>query len=118
MITKLFLVQCSMGKETLTFSYNWNNKLDCNSFTTIRLEWPEMYQVGMVKDVQLKGEDKGKAQIMAIKPFYLSQLNEFIARLDTGYGVEECTNIIRRMYPKVNFDTKRIYLILLSKLVT
>lgn len=98
------------------FSYNWNNKLGCNSFTTIRLHQPNKYQLNQVYQIKLKGEYLFDAQIIAIKPFMYNNLNEFIAHLDTGYSAEECKNIILKMYPNVNFETTTISLILLHKI--
>lgn len=97
----------------LIFSYNWNNKLDCNCFTTIRLDGK--WQVGQKVIIKLKGADKGKATIKEVKPFYLKNLNPYISFLDTGYDVTECRNIILRMYPKINFDSKKLALILIVK---
>lgn len=99
----------------ISFSFNWNNKLDCSAFTTIRLDQPNKYRVGDVHEITIKGESKGEARIESIKRFMLADLNEFIARLDTGYSVEECRNIIIRMYPKVDFTRMKLMLILLVK---
>lgn len=102
--------------EDLFFSYNWNNKLDCRAFTTIRLFNPGKHVVGARFRVMLKRtENKGQVTLTAVKPFLLEQLNPFIAFLDTGYSVEECRNIIEKMYPKIDFKTKRLALILLVK---
>lgn len=101
--------------ENIPFSYNWNNKLDCGAFTTIRLYNPNKHFVGNHVRPSLKGADKGAAVIMAVKTFYLHQLNPFISYLDTGYSVEECTRIIRTMYPAVDFAQKKLALILIVK---
>lgn len=91
-------------KRQLKFTYNWNNKLDCVCFTTLRLSgnWEE----GMEVDVWLKGKDgwiaKGPAVILDKKTFHLNSINEFIARLDTGYSAEQCKTIVRKMYKKEN----------------
>jgi hypothetical protein len=102
--------------EDLFFSYNWNNKLDCKAFTTIRLFNPGKHVVGVKYRVMLKRtENKGVGVIRSVKPFLLEQLNPYISYLDTGYPVEECRNIILKMYPKIDFTTKKLALILIVK---
>lgn len=94
--------------KEITFSYNWNKKLDCRCFTTLRLS--DNYKVGQQYKVILKsGKDvtaKGVAQIVEIKRLSLDQINNFIAHIDTGYSVKECIEIIARLADskiKINF---------------
>lgn len=101
--------------ETIPFSYNWNNKLDCKAFTTIRLYNPNKHFEGNQVNIWLKGGARGTGTIKAVKPFLLEKLNPFISYLDTGYSVEECRNIILKMYPSINFQTKQLALILIVK---
>ena len=102
--------------KTITFSYNWNNKLGCKAFTTIRLYNPNKYKIGETYKINLKKECIGAGKIIAIKNFMLKELNEFIAHIDTGYSKEECEKIIRRMYEtKVNLSTVLFSLILIQK---
>lgn len=88
--------------RALKFSYNWNNKLHCKCFTTIRLSGK--WQKGEIVNVFLKDGsnwiDKGKGQIIDIKSFQTSSINEYVARLDTGYSAAECKKIIQSMYKK------------------
>lgn len=100
--------------EALKFSYNWNNKLDCKAFTSLRLS--DRFQVGQEYKIELRGkgghyESKGVAKIQEIRQFKLAQLNAFVAYLDTGYSLQECKDILMRMY-KVDWDSKLIKLIL------
>jgi hypothetical protein len=102
--------------QQITFSYNWNNKLDCTAFTTLRLRNDQRYQPGYQYEINLKGESKGIGEITSVKNFYLDQLNPFIAYLDTGYDVAKCREIILRMYPKVDFNRTMLSLILIRKI--
>lgn len=97
----------------LKFSYNWNNKLDCKAFTTLRLS--DRFKVGQQYEIILKDESKGIAMVKDVRYTLLNQINEFVARIDTGYSMGECRNILTRMYKNKNVDweTKRISLILL-----
>jgi hypothetical protein len=101
--------------ETISFSYNWNNKLDCKAFTTIRLLQPEKYRTGETYLITLKRKELFQAKIIKIKAFWFNDLNEFIAHLDTGYDKMECAGIILKMYPNVDFLNKQLSLILLKK---
>lgn len=101
--------------ETIPFSYNWNNKLDCKAFTTIRLYNPAKHKPGTKVDPVLKGVSKGVGTIVDVKPFLLEQLNPYMSYLDTGYSVEECKKIIVRMYSSIDFKTKKLAFILIVK---
>lgn len=100
--------------KTIIFTYNWNNKLNCKAFTSIRVS--DAYQVGEQYKVLLKnGKDihaMGVAQVIAVKTFWLHELNDFISHLDTGYSVDQCQQIIHRMHPKVDFDETKLRLLL------
>lgn len=98
----------------ITFSYNWNNKLDCNAFTTIRIHKPTKYIVGTIYQIDFK-LPFCIAQIVAIKQFKLSQLNEFMAMIDTGYSVQETIAIIKKIYPNVDYENQLFDFILLKK---
>ncbi len=90
----------------LDFGTNWNNKLNCCVFTTIRLYNPIKYCVGNRFDVRLKGQHKGYAILLEVKKIYLDQINEFTARIDTGYSAEECRKMIETMYKNRRVDWK------------
>jgi len=100
---------------TIPFSYNWNNKLDCKAFTTIRLYNRNKNIPRTPVQIWLKGGARGTGVIMEVKPFLLANLNPFMSYIDTGYSVEECRNIIVKMYPTVNFQTKKLAFILIVK---
>ena len=102
--------------KQIIFTYNWNNKLNCKSFTSLRVSG--IYTVGDQYKVLLK-EGKnihamGVAEVIAIREFWLHDMNEYISYLDTGYSVEQCQQIILRMHPKVDFDNVKLRLLLLK----
>jgi hypothetical protein len=101
--------------ETIDFSTNWNNKLQCHAFTTIRLFNPNKYRVNSVYRIERNKHFLMQAAIIAIKPFMLHDLNDFMAYLDTGYNASECKLIIQRMYSKVDFSKTQLSMILLVK---
>lgn len=101
--------------RAISFSYNWNKKLDCEAFTTIRLYQPEKYCIGEQYEIQLKKQKLFEGVIIDVKKFMLKDLSNFIAYLDTGYSKENCQSIIQTMYKQVDFNTQALSLILIHK---
>lgn len=100
--------------KELNFSYNWNNKLDCKAFTTLRLS--DRFKLNDMIEIKLKKKKYGFGQIVGIKHFYLHDINSFIAYLDTGYDSFECQNILRKMYKNVDWRTQKINFYLIKKI--
>lgn len=104
-----------MSKDTINFSSNWNNKLACKFFTTIRLKNDNKYAHNKVYTIHLQRKPLKRAEIIDIKHFTLNQLTEIIASLDTGYCLEETKTMLTQMYSKkVNVNTHPFSLILLK----
>lgn len=102
--------------KIINFSYNWNNKLNCKSFTTLRLS--HKYSTGDKVEITLKNKFHCNAEIIDIKRFHLENINNYVAYLDTGYDEIECQNILKKMYKNKNidWDNQNIYFILLKKI--
>lgn len=97
-----------MKQLNLTFSHNWNNKLFCKCFTTLRLWNEKKYQVGNTYAVYLKDEYLGEAEMISIRKTKRAKLNQFVCGLDTGYSVAETQQILGRMY-KQNADNDLMF---------
>lgn len=99
----------------LNFSYNWNNKLECKAFTTIRLS--SKYNKNEKVIVQLNKVDKFEARIVDVRHFKIDKINEFVAMIDTGYSAAETKDILKKMYSKKNIDwlSRDVYLYLVKK---
>ena len=105
--------------QRIDFSYNWNKKLDCNAFTTLRLS--PRFQVGEEVEVFLNSARRaGRYRIAGKKELKLDTLNDYHAYVDTGYNAEECKNILRKMYKnKVqDWNAQPIYFYLIVKFKT
>ena len=108
-------------KNIIKFSYNWNNKLSGQAFTTIRLKDDSRFIPGQTYEIFLKHGKEERffcyAMIEAIKNLRLSEITTFMARLDTGYSREECIRIIQTMYKNVvkDWNTQQLMFILLVK---
>lgn len=92
-------------EKQLTFSYNWNHKLDCNYFTTIRVDAAK-FIVGEIWEIILHGKypRSFKAELVKVTRVNPKQLNSTMLMLDTGYPEHEALNILRKMY-KDKFDS-------------
>lgn len=97
----------------LKFSTNWNNKLSCTAFTTIRLK-NEKYRKDELFDIILKTEKMGTARIMAVYSLLPEKLNEQVCLCDTGYSKAETIEIIRKMYKNIDFSITEIMVIVLK----
>lgn len=90
--------------ETVKFSYNWNNKLNCKAFTTLRLHNPRKYIPG-VQYLITDGKHQFVAVLKTLRTFGINHLNDFVCHIDTGYDRQQTISILRRMYPKMDLDT-------------
>lgn len=82
------------------FKTNWNNKLDCTCFTSLRLSGS--FEVGQIVEVFCNGNIKGAATVIDKKRLEsIESINDWVAYLDTGYNAIQCRDIIRKMYPKI-----------------
>lgn len=102
--------------EKLEFSTNWNNKLECKCFTTIRIYKQTKHFRGNQFEVFLQRKFKTKANVLGTIITKLDQLNDYVCYLDTGYNKEETTAIFRKMYPHIDFKTQKICILLLQKI--
>lgn len=91
----------------LDFSHNWNGKLHGKAFTTIRLWNEKKYRLEKEYDVYVGSFRRGRAKLISIKRIKLHQINEHIARLDTGFSATECREMFRTMYKNKNIDWEK-----------
>lgn len=108
--------------ERLNFSCNWNRKLDCDVFSTIRLWNPPKHfegkQVEVYDNSVSPARYKGRAVYVIVSEFTLRQLKPAAAMLDTGYDLEQTKSIIRTMYNKKvpNVETQPFAYCILQKI--
>ncbi len=100
--------------DKLNFSYNWNNKLDCFVFTSIRLATGK-YRLGETYQVFLKGSHYCNVKLIDVAVITLDKLKPWIAYLDTGYDLKEAKAIIQKMYPDVNWNTQLVAVLLFKR---
>ena len=97
-------------KRKISFSKNWNKKLNCDFFTTIRLytgsKW-EYYESnlstsdGLVYwDVILMGKKQFEAILVDIQIIQLGDIPEWLTLIDAGIYKDEFKELMIRMYSK------------------
>lgn len=90
--------------KSIEFSTNWNNKLNNNFFTTIRLNNAGKYQVGDCFKIISKQKYLYDALIVGIRYSKIEDLPEFTCYTDTGYSKSETIKLLKNMYSKKNID--------------
>lgn len=90
--------------DIIKFSYNWNNKLNCKAFTTLRLHNQTKYRVGKLFEIELNGKPMGKAILQEVRTASLKHLNEFVCFIDTGYSRAQTIGMLQKMYPKIDLN--------------
>lgn len=101
----------------IKFSTNWNNKLSCDYFTTIRLASPK-YQVDKIYIIELKGKALKHVRMIEGRIITMAQMNEWVTRLDTGYDCKKFYDLFNRMYPNTDWTTQRLVLCLFETIPT
>lgn len=86
---------------TTDFSQNWNGKLSCDVFGTIRRHNPGKYEVGVLHTITLKKVFFKEARIVKIVELAYWMINDVVAMLDTGYFEEDFRKIFGKMYPDI-----------------
>ena len=101
----------------LKFNKNWNRKLDCENFTTFRLNG-DYHRKGQVYDIELNGTAIGRGICLDKKVLKLEQVNDWIAALDAATDAKGFKEIVKVMYKnKVpDVDTADFCLLLIKKL--
>ncbi|WP_026994680.1 hypothetical protein [Flectobacillus major] len=97
----------------LNFAQNFNNKLDCPYFTTIRLNTPK-YKIGVVFDIELQDTIIKKAEVLDIRILTLDTLDEWTCLLDAGLGLEETISLLKRFYQVSDWNTQELVFVLLK----
>ena len=99
----------------VNFSKNWNKKLDCDIFTTIRKHIPakEVYyrkKIGDVSRVMLNKELKVNAKLLQVHVKKLKDIDPVVLMLDTGsedyapvfkkFGLLEDSDVLLMVYKR------------------
>ena len=95
--------------ETIKFSVNWNKKLDCDFFTTIRLS--NRFNIGDFVWIECKGMDNKVGEIMTKHTTVIEKLTDLVCYQDTGYNKVTTVGLIKKTYGSIdNWETQKIYI--------
>jgi hypothetical protein len=96
--------------KSIGFTTNWNNKLDCDLFTTIRANGN--YNVGERVLIKLKGQAQFTVEVILKKDLNIDKIPDYVAYLDTGYDAVETKKTLLKM---CGGEKKPLYYYLLKK---
>ncbi|MGV8094491.1 MAG: hypothetical protein AB2L24_21770 [Mangrovibacterium sp.] len=106
--------------DSIKFKKNWNNKLNCDFFTSIRMAGPK-YKEGNILNLLLQkggiNQQLGHVRVYSARPLRIHQITEFMARLDSGLSVDELKNELYYMYKETvpDINQAHFFLILFQK---
>lgn len=101
--------------RSLNFFKNYNNKLDCEYYTSIRPA-AAGYMGGERLEV-FKGEKKQhEATVVGIRQFTFDKLNDFITCLDAGVTLPHFKALFKGFYPDFDFENEAVVMLLLKRL--
>lgn len=105
-----------MELPKLNFDRNYNNKLRCKVFTSLRLPHPKL-KLGARFEITLGGYPKGTAKVIGVDHIRGGELSFLTAKIDTGFDVKETMLILKGNYkdrPCVNWNTQELTLLYLE----
>lgn len=101
----------------INFSKNWNNKLSCPFFTTIRPKDETYYKIGATYAIILQGEIIFYAEICDLQHRWLRDLTELETRSDAALSKPEFLQFFRSTYQgKFNENKQMVSIICLKQL--
>ncbi len=107
-----------MNNERLIFNRNWNNKLNCDYFTTFRIMNLKKYKVQSVLNVFLKTNsgivEFNPVRLLIAEHCILTDVDETFCYLDAGLSRAEFIPMVQKIYSIPNYQISQI---LFSKLL-
>lgn len=82
----------------IPFCHNWNNKLLCNVWSTLRLRNDVKYQLNKAYDIELDGKFYGDCICVFIKHFDFLAITEPLFLMDMGYNLENGRKLLKNLY--------------------
>jgi hypothetical protein len=99
----------------IDFSYNWNNKLESKACTTFRLKSAKYMDKEELFLSYFKNLPRKVYELVDYKILKLSQVNEWIAYIDTGYSLEDFKKVVNKMYKNPPENTEFILMLLVER---
>ena len=105
-----------MELPKLNFDRNYNNKLRCKVFTSLRLPHAKL-KVGARFEITLSYYPKGVVKIIGVEDIRGGELPLLKAKIDTGFDVKETMQILKNCYKDrhcINWNTQDLVLLYLE----
>jgi hypothetical protein len=91
----------TLQHDSIRFQRNWNNKLNCDYFTSIRMNGAK-YQLGKTLKLFLHQNgvyrNMGNVKVVEAKPIRMHQLNRSMTLLDAGLEIDKFKEMLWFMY--------------------
>lgn len=101
--------------DKIPFSKNWNNKLNSEYFTSIRLP-NRKYTPGNILEVHCSNEWRYNAMVLHSKEILLYKLTEYDTLIDAGMCRVDFIYMMKKMYPEYNFEEKPMVMLLFKQM--
>lgn len=94
--------------QIIKFNRNWNGKLACDIFTTIRIHSANKYKVGEIYNyeahIRKDCEAAGVVKCIHISTFNLEDIPDPVFYVDCGLNKENAIKMMETMYSKYNIN--------------
>lgn len=91
----------------IDFSENWNNKLNCTYFTTIRLHNPKKYIVSQKNTTFLKKIPISNVLVVDVAVVTFDKIKPWVKMQDTGLSVTDFDKMVKTMYKNIVKDWEK-----------
>lgn len=102
---------------TIKFRENFNNKLNCTYFTTIRECIPSKYHVGAIYKIYVGSLYLKKAVLLKATIVTLNQLDDVFLYMDSGCDRSQFMSVFRDFYPLSNLNSTAYYRLLFKSIL-
>jgi hypothetical protein len=102
-------------RHEMKMSHNFNNKLCCEYFTTIRLSNPTLYYPGNEFEIVCSSYPRTVARIVSVRTLIAENLDEYTCRLDTGCSKEGTIDLLQYLYPSEDVLSYKLDVLLMEK---
>lgn len=90
--------------KRINFSKNWNNKLDCEFFTTVRpVEGKSEYTPGETVEICIDHKLFSKAVVWVDYITRIKNVNTIVSHIDAGLSPEKFYELIKEIYGNESF---------------
>lgn len=103
---------------SIRFRENFNNKLSCKYFTSIRPFEDYIGHIGEVFNIVSCNFYLKRAQLISVDRVFLSELPNYIVMLDSGYTKPEFMGIFNEFYPSAVIERTQFALLLFKTVST